>query len=66
MRVLVAGDRGQQRIGEGRARSVHLDGHAVAGRLIDLTDLDRVRTIESSQLCCAHGTSVVRLNVAMD
>jgi hypothetical protein len=44
---------------------VHLDDHAVAGRLIDLTDLDRVWTLESSQLCCAHATSVVRLNVAM-
>jgi hypothetical protein len=43
---------------------VNVDDYAVAAGFIDLADLDAVGTIESSQLCRAHATSVVRLNVA--
>jgi hypothetical protein len=33
---------------------MYVDDHAVAGRFVNLANLDRVRTIKSSQLCCAH------------
>ena len=56
-------------LGESALRIKHLVKPLIdaGGRhvIIDLTDLDAVWTLESSQLCCAHATSVVRLNVAM-
>ena len=58
VRAVLVEAAGQQCVGEGRAGRVHVDDHSVAGRFVDLADLDSVRTVQPGQLCCAHATSV--------